>query len=640
MATFDINYILKVTDRMSPRLQQISKNLSNIPLQVSRSLIQAEKQFQSTFSSLERMSSKAMTAFTRVSVPLGLSIGKAIKDFADFEKLEIGISTVLTNTGKTEQEIKSFLGGLENFSVKSPFKTQEVYKLSQIMMAVGFTSEGIIDNMRMFGDITQGSGADLNRLLMNYAQVKGLGYLQLIDAKQFAYNNIPIFDMLSKKLGVGVQEVMELISAGEVSFKTLEETLSESAKQGGLYYQAMEKGMASFWGVVSATTDELMLLTKSLGGDFIEATGLKSMIASIGGVFSKLRQDLQDTNPLLKKFISFGALAAMAVPPATLAILGLTKAFYGLKASMAFGGDLIRNLTGISSFKGFRRLSKMQGVVGFNKLTSGLAFAPLLMGLKNFKTSFLSGLKMTLKSGFGATTGFGMVPLISKLNSIKSTGLLSKVGISLLGFANMARMGAIMLGRLLWPIKLLMVAFSFGKGFINGFTSALADSTSEVQKGTTIWGQTWSLLKNSFGALTSLLNLVGVAFGRMLASIIKLIPGMGDFEGSILDKVNGFLEKFSDRLDEVADESTKPSKKEAVVDLPREADRKSKELFNFFPTPYNSPQYTPAPVNVIVQNNIEANGADVKVNKVQGSDGTNAFASSIIRRNMNIATGG
>lgn len=124
--------------------------------------------------------------------------------------------------------------------------------ISQIYQNAGFLApvfKGETDKyLKLFSEVVAGSGGDFGNIAFNFSQIKQAGRPELEDIKQFAYNNIPIFEELGKVLGVSVQQVRELQSEGKISFDHIAQAFENMTKKGGIYYGALEAQANTFRG--------------------------------------------------------------------------------------------------------------------------------------------------------------------------------------------------------------------------------------------------------------------------------------------------------------------------------------------------------------------------------------------------------
>ena len=93
-------------------------------------------------------------------------------------------------------------GQISQYAVKSPFGVQQTSELAVLLKQSGVYASDLMDTLRMLGDTAGGNMEKMKRIANNYAQIVSIGKASMLDMRQFAYAGIPIFEAVSKELGV------------------------------------------------------------------------------------------------------------------------------------------------------------------------------------------------------------------------------------------------------------------------------------------------------------------------------------------------------------------------------------------------------------------------------------------------------
>lgn len=203
-----------------------------------------------------------------------------IKDFlanvveigGELEHQKIAMDTIFGDKGKTIDLFDKIKGLARN----SPFGVMELTKSVKALSAYGVEYNEIYDTAKRLADISAATSVDINRLILAFGKTKSRTFLDGLEAKQFAYANIPIYDMLSKKLTelegkfVSVKEVMGRIKKREIGFDMVKEVLWDLTDEGGKFYnmqEALAGSVKTSWKLVKDNI-ELMYgeLAESLAG--------------------------------------------------------------------------------------------------------------------------------------------------------------------------------------------------------------------------------------------------------------------------------------------------------------------------------------------------------------------------------------
>ncbi len=78
----------------------------------------------------------------------------------------------------------------------------EIVKATRTLLGSNIALQDVVATTKMLGDVSAGSGANLEQLAVVYGQVAGATKLQGQDAMQFISNGIPIYALLQKKYGL------------------------------------------------------------------------------------------------------------------------------------------------------------------------------------------------------------------------------------------------------------------------------------------------------------------------------------------------------------------------------------------------------------------------------------------------------
>ncbi|MCM1223218.1 MAG: hypothetical protein NC548_53075, partial [Lachnospiraceae bacterium] len=190
----------------------------------------------------------------------------------ELEHQKIAMDTIFGDKGKT----LDLFGKIKDLARNSPFGVMELTKSVKALSAYGVQYNEIYETAKRLADISAATSVDINRLILAFGKTKSRTFLDGLEAKQFAYANIPIYDMLSKKLTelegkfVSVKEVMGRIKKREIGFDMVKEVLWDLTDEGGKFYnmqEALAGSVKTSWKLVKDNI-ELMYgeLAESLAG--------------------------------------------------------------------------------------------------------------------------------------------------------------------------------------------------------------------------------------------------------------------------------------------------------------------------------------------------------------------------------------
>lgn len=199
-------------------------------------------------------------------------LANVIEIGGELEHQKIAMDTIFGDKGK---RIDLF-DKITTLARNSPFGVMELTKSVKALSAYGVEYNEIYETAKRLADISAATSVDINRLILAFGKTKSRTFLDGLEAKQFAYANIPIYDMLSKKLTelegkfVSVKDVMGRIKKRDIGFDLVKEALWDLTDEGGKFYnmqEALAGSVKTSWKLVKDNI-ELMYgeLAESLAG--------------------------------------------------------------------------------------------------------------------------------------------------------------------------------------------------------------------------------------------------------------------------------------------------------------------------------------------------------------------------------------
>lgn len=179
----------------------------------------------------------------------------------EFQKTEIAYSTMLGSSEKA----KNLMGQMVSLAAKTPFSFQEVATGAKQLLAFQVPANQVIDVLTRLGNISAGLGVPLSRINLVYGQVMAKGRLMGDDLRQFTEAGIPMVAELAKKFNTTSAAITEMVSAGKIGFKDVQDVLFGLTNEGGMFYNLMEKQSASLSGKVANLGDQWDQMLNKIG---------------------------------------------------------------------------------------------------------------------------------------------------------------------------------------------------------------------------------------------------------------------------------------------------------------------------------------------------------------------------------------
>lgn len=205
-------------------------------------------------------------------------LSQVIEIGGELEHQKIAMNTIFGDTGKTNE----LFGQIKGLARTSPFGVMELSKSVKALSAYGVQYNEIYETAKRLADISAATSVDINRLILAFGKTRSRGFLDGLEAKQFAYANIPIYEMVRKKLeelegqAVTTADVMARMKKREISFDIVKDVLWDITDPGGKFYnmqEALAGSVKTSWKLVRDNI-ELMFgeIAESAVGDTLKST--------------------------------------------------------------------------------------------------------------------------------------------------------------------------------------------------------------------------------------------------------------------------------------------------------------------------------------------------------------------------------
>lgn len=253
-----------------------------------------------------------------LSLNFAASIAKQIITVrGEFQQLAVAFETMLGSKEKADK----LMADVTQLAASTPFTLQDVATSTKQLLAYGFSAEGITKELRMLGDVASGVNAPIKDLTYLYGTLKSSGRVTIIDLQQFAGRGIPVFDALSKTMGVAKEEIRGMVSAGKIGFPQVEAAFKSMTSEGGLFFNLMQKQSQTITGQLSNLTDKFQYMLNSIGQQN------EGLIASGISGLSTLIDNYEAVLDVLKVLVvTYGAYkAAVMATAAAQAIMGFAE---------------------------------------------------------------------------------------------------------------------------------------------------------------------------------------------------------------------------------------------------------------------------------------------------------------------------
>jgi tape measure domain-containing protein len=196
---------------------------------------------------------------------VGGAIGLLLNEAGKQEQTNVAFETILGGA----EEAKKAIAELQQFASSTPFTIPGIEKNAKQLLAVGIESNKLIPTLKALGDVSAGLSVPLERIALNYGQIRTQNKLTGRDLRDFAVAGVPLLGVLAKQFGVTEAAVTGMVSAGKVGFADVEKAFVSMTSDGGRFADLMDKQSKTLKGMISNAQDFGIILARELGQELL-----------------------------------------------------------------------------------------------------------------------------------------------------------------------------------------------------------------------------------------------------------------------------------------------------------------------------------------------------------------------------------
>ena len=187
-------------------------------------------------------------------VALTAGIGVVSKLGMETEKTAVAFNVLVGN----EEKAAKMLGELNKYADNTLWDRSTTQQAAQTMLGFGVSTETVVDDLKMLGDVAQGDKNRLQQLALVFGQISSAGKLQGQDLLQLinaGYN--PLLD-ISELTGKSVAQLKDDMSKGLVTFDMVRAAFQKATGEGGKFNNMTERIAQTSYGAFEQLKGKLI----------------------------------------------------------------------------------------------------------------------------------------------------------------------------------------------------------------------------------------------------------------------------------------------------------------------------------------------------------------------------------------------
>ncbi len=192
--------------------------------------------------------------FTNPIVALTAGIGVVSKLGMEAEKTSTAFNVLVGS----EDKAAKMLGELNKYADNTLWDRASTQQAAQTMLGFGVSTETVVGDLKMLGDVAMGDKNKLQQLALVFGQISAAGKLQGQDLLQLinaGYN--PLLD-ISAKTGKSVAQLKDEMSKGLVTFDMVRDAFQRATGAGGKFANMTENIAKTSYGAFEQLKGKLL----------------------------------------------------------------------------------------------------------------------------------------------------------------------------------------------------------------------------------------------------------------------------------------------------------------------------------------------------------------------------------------------
>ena len=332
IAQFIIDIAAKGDGQALSRIRSVQNGLDT----AERSAGKLKKSLSQAFSSLP-----GAEFITNPIVALTAGVGVVSKLGMEAEKTAVSFNVLVGN----EEKAAKMLGEINRYADNTLWDRSTTQEAAKSMLGFGVSTETVVDDLKMLGDVAMGDKNKLSQLALVFGQISAAGKLQGQDLLQLinaGYN--PLLD-ISEMTGKSVAQLKEDMSKGLVTFDMVREAFQKATGEGGKFANMTERIAETSYGAFEQLKGKLLStlleLYRIIQPVIIPVLNmLGKVLEFIGKMASWVADNLSSLAPVIKvAAVAIGAyvVATNLATVATSALAAVFKVIIALMNLNPFG---------------------------------------------------------------------------------------------------------------------------------------------------------------------------------------------------------------------------------------------------------------------------------------------------------------
>lgn len=253
---FSIEAVVSMIDKVSNPMGKASASVAGFSAT-------SQKHFAKVGNSSGIMGGLIRKALQFVSI---YSVGRGFKYLVDeaskIEDVTAAFTPLMGSVGKAQE----LVARLNIEAATTPYQFEQISGVAkQLLPVMNGDINRVAETFRMLGDTAGGNAQKLESITRGFTKAMLKGKVDLESLNMIGEAGVPIFDQLSKHLGVSSSQMFKMVTAGKVTTTQLSDTFKTMTSKGGIFFNGMELASQTLSGKISTLKDNIALTAAGIG---------------------------------------------------------------------------------------------------------------------------------------------------------------------------------------------------------------------------------------------------------------------------------------------------------------------------------------------------------------------------------------
>lgn len=337
-----LTFTLQLNDKISSVLNKIGASAGNTTEDV--------RDLKKEVNNLSYINFGGVTTILRRTigaVGFGAILGQTIRSGMEEEMRNTSFEVLFGGVNNAKRMIDDISG----YAAKSPYGKVGLSEATQMMAGFGIAQDKIMPNLKAIGDIAMGDKAKLQSLTLAFSQMSSTGKLTRQDLQQMIKAGFNPLNQIAQTTGKSIDVLKDEMAKGLISSDMVTQAFQDATKEGGLYYEMIEKIMNTAGGqwqmALSKIANKLLTLYKNVLQPII-LPALKKFNVFLSdpvNTIKRLTDKITTDFPIITTVIVAATGAVIGYKMAVLSIAGLQAIIGGIKAALLAFHTVVRIIT-------------------------------------------------------------------------------------------------------------------------------------------------------------------------------------------------------------------------------------------------------------------------------------------------------